>query len=452
MMRNRKGFGEKTRFTTVVFDCFGEKARGKTFPVKKNWNCDCVDGKVRRGIGAEVLLREDGEPISLTANNAREAFPVAWNDGSGMADGKSMFLVKLDGYLCTLDEQTGEMDRKLKIGTRSSHCSFRGENGKIHNLFCGEYAIVHTVDLSTYSELLTGNLRGHCVSGCRYFALMKEGVLRCSAPYQPNYFLESLGGVSVYLPSDFGEGVGLAAIGDWLYIFMERGIFRLQSRADSIDFLLEPIGYGGREIFYGSVLAVGERIMFLTEQGLHIVKGKEVKKVCEHLDIRPVHGSTVYRVGQIDGMAIFDFCAVREDGYKARRRIAVYTDGSDGFYMDDTVPLAPSGYACSLASVYRFKKNSEEGIYTVAPHLESEKMQLGTSKRKRLKAVRFYGEGEMRLTVKVDRQVHIYDLSFVEGIAQTRLFEKGKSFIFTLMPKAKSVIGRMEVDYTRWED
>ncbi len=427
----------KTRKKYVVdhFSLWEEKGLFST----DSLNCDCADGSLRRGIGIQLLRdKEDERLFAYFPQAAQGAYPVPLNEGTA-EDAIAIYLVAVDGTLYFVNRRTGGVVEKYALGGRVDYASVKGADKKVYHLFAGDSAAVGGTG-ETLNLLTSGDLVGGCACGGRFFVGKSSATLLYSAPFAPyNFSGDADEGGELYLPAGFGEIVALAATEE-VYIFLERGIFRLQVGAEGKDFLLEDLGYAGGRICPRSAVALGGGVFFLSREGAWRVEGKRIERVCTHLPLRPMHN--ICYVGVCEDLALIDY--QDEKGYK---RVAIAADGKTGFFTERFVALGGNGFCFTANMCYRFCKDALGATYQNLPYFQSPKRHFGYPKTKQLRKLRLLGEGNVHVKIENERGEEEYTLSCVEGEAETRLFGRGREFRIRMELEEGSRVEGLEIEF-----
>ncbi len=448
VMKKREYFGEKNRLYTKVYDGFHVKRKGGRLPAEKNFNCNCENGELKRGIGLLTYYDGGGNRVEASLGTSVLGTYSAKIKESQTAEEKEWFFFwGADGCIYSRNVETGATMKRGNVGEWLSYCAFKTETETIYHLFAGETAAFGTVNGVDFTRLLTGEFQAACLIKDRYFVAEKGGRARYSAAFDPYAFDgDSDGGGTLYTPAEYGEIVGLAAEGDGGYIFLQKGIFRLSVFADTSDFYLEKLGYAGGEICVGSIVETGHGVLFLATDGLYRAKGKEVKKTGEDFEIYP-SASYRCRTGKCEDRTLIEYRMELADGNTETKRVALSADGKEGFFVDNYGALGGTEFCCAGSVVYKFDKKSPVAQYRRPPYFTTPFLDFGRAKRKRLKGIRLFGTGKGYFLVSVDDIQHEYDVEFVNGSVFVRLTEVGERFSFDFYPAVGAAFKRVEIEY-----
>ncbi len=423
----------------VEFSGFSLGKSGKgALAAREHRNCACVDGVLRAGVGLVDLgldLEVGAEPVG--------AYPIALHGAGGGEDTSVTVVWGRNGSLYRVDPQTGAATGLVEPGAWVNHGSIQDENRRTFHLFCGPMRAVVLSDEGC-ETVASGEIKGGFASGSRFFIGMASRRLLYSAPALPTQFAGgSQEGGELRLPPEYGEIVGLSGNMEYLYIFLQRGIFRLRAGADIFDFKLEEVAYGGGEICPQSMVATGEGVLFLSESGAYLATGKECKAICTYLDIAPTVG--VCATGRAGGLALVEYV---ERGTGERRRVALSAGGENGYFVETVGSLCGNEICVIDRCAYAFVEEGEDASFLSAPYFESEGVDLGKSGWKALQSVELRGSGEVELQIAVNGISHSYPVRFVDGRARVRVVGKGAIFVFRLLPTLHARVRSLAVRFS----
>lgn len=445
----KEGLKGKEEKKQAVFSSFGEKEskEGNLSPASYK-NCDCQGGSLRGGIGLRKCLDENGGHLSMgmSVNSAvPHAFFVTLNEDGMQGNTQAVYLVGVDGYLYKrLDN--GNPWQRVYVGNNVVHCAMKGENRVIYNFFCGDRLVYATVNGSDFKSITTVENVGACVCKKRCFILTKNGELLYTAALDP-FEVDTTdpdGVGTIYLPVKYGKPTGVKEYEGKVYVFFEKGICRLSVSAKATENTIEEIGYHGGNICLRGQAAAREGIFFLASEGLYYLHNDRVEKACEHLPIGPCAVEGVCSVGYCDDLVIFSY---QKKGKSEAKRLVVYGDGKDGYFTDSYGWLSGSEYTYVNGKFYTYAKDCVDIQRKQQPSFSSEQLSFGSAKRKHLKRLSLKGEGSVTVGVQCGERERKYPLVFQDGVASTRLLDKGKSFALHFYLDAGSLVSGVEVEY-----
>ncbi len=433
----------KKKVRVASFDTFSQKERGDGILFGTSANCDCRDG-LQRGVGLTAYRNDMGNTVVAPVNlRVRGAYLLYLYDGTSNV--KRLFLHAGEDYLYVCNPADGTAGRRRQVsGAPMYACVQDGEKRKYH-LFGGSSEVFCTEDGETYVKIRDRDVRGLCVCGERCFTVSNDGLYYTAAGEPTKTEGKADEGGVLYPPLELGEPIGVATMGGKVYLFTEYAIFRLTVSAKASDFFLERLDYDGGRICRRSMAATEKGILFLSMTGIYFLRGDSAKRVCEHIPLRPTIENNCCRVGYCGDMVLIEF---KEQSYGIPdRRLALYADGSDGFYVDVYGELGGNGYCFMNKTLYCFAKNPEDGLYSTLPYFKSEKIDFGTRAKKSLQALRFVGEGGVQVRVECGSRVRTYAAEMTKEGVKVRTVEKGEDFQFIILPEAGARLDSMQVEY-----
>ena len=439
-----------SRKKTAVFDSFGEKDGQGVFRSSSHRNCDFRDGTLKGGVGLALYLDKNGAPVSYSMQvEPKCVYVVTINPGDGLGDEERYTFLGVDGYLYTLNPSLGTaIQVSAKLGEDVSHCVLKNEANAIQHLFSSTTGAYLTLEVAIFKQLSTQALRGGCVCGKRYFLALENGELHYCAPFNPQTenSADPNGTGVLYLPAECGAVIGLKEDGGAVYIFFERGIFRLEVSAKASDFVMKRVAYAGGALCQGSMAATGKGILFLASDGLYRVYGENTEKVCEHLHIGACDTRSLCKVGYCGELVLIEY-QKKTAGGNEMVRVAIQADGRDGYFTEAFGLLCGNEYSAHDGWIYRYVEDAESTLRGSNPYFTSERLDFGTEKQKRMKKLLLKGKGRVRVGVCCDGRLREYTLELDGGAGGIRLTEKGKDFIFTLYPSIGAVVEGIEISY-----
>ncbi len=438
-----------TLLRRVKFDGFSMREENGKLSFADGLNCDCKGGILRRGVGVAPYLDGDGNLFLVSyATGAYGVYPSAINEGEGEEDQPTWYFSGKNGYACRYNSDTGKIEKKKSLTGEIRYHSLKDNTGKIYHLISGGEEAHYSVDGDMYFQIFSGQIKDACVAGGRYFIASSGSKLYYGALYDPS---NTAGGAEeggqLLLPTEFGDIRNLEEQKGYLYILCERAICRLLVKPRASEFLLERVAYDGGEICAGSAVRTGEGIAFLALDGAYLLRGEKTEKICEELRIRPAEGGSVCRKGFADGLVLIEYEQLLKSETKEKRRVALYADGSGGFFTDDYGDLGGREFTLISGFMHRFARDSYLTIYSRTPVFKTGELDFGSEKIKTFKKLRLTGRGRVRVQVTCDGSTREYTLSFEKGIAQTRLLGKGRSIALEIALIEVAEVYSVEVDY-----
>ncbi len=440
----------KSVFKRVDFDGFSLTEKNGALVAKSAVNCDCKEGVLRSGIGVERMTRSDGAEFRIRESKVEGAYRCALadtKDSVGLGEEKPYYYVaREDGELYELYE-SGLGVRVATVGRKVYHRSLPNELGYAYELFCGDSALIEMHFKAGYGTGKKGDIRGFTLCGGRIFFAFQDRYLYYGKPhtyYQYYHTTDSSG--KLYLAPDFGALIGVASDGEYVYAFMQRGIYQIKPSGEMCDFRMENVPYGGGEILKGSFVETGGGVIFLSTKGAHRLIRGVVKSICEELKLSP---SVAFecRVATCEDLVMIDFGEKDLLQNEVRKRVAIYRDGSYGYLTSRTGVLSGSEYTCAEGYLAKFVANTPSARYSEACGFESQETDFGDKKRKWLDKIVLRGEGKTQVVLRCgDRQMS-FEAEFENGVWACKLREKGERFSFRFLPVGGAKVYGVSVEY-----
>ncbi len=287
-------------------------------------------------------------------------------------------------------------------------------------------------------------------AGCyfkhRLFVAKKPASLAYSAVDDLTDFTDSLSeGGEIGFPEAGGKIVAIQPFKDCLYVFFEYGIMRLDVNDLPESFSAEKIEYRRGKIFGRTVCAKENAILFMAEDGLYRLDGRNVKEVCRGAVKLPYGETKAEGAAVWDNRALIRY-AVSDGVYET---LCVNGDEGDCFYLDDTQALSQEegGVAIFRGGLYTIFRLSEKGeVFNDEAILHTCETDFGTAKRKLLTKLTFTGSGSFYLTICNGSRKSRKWICFENGYAELRLNERGERFAFTVETDVLTEIEGMSVE------
>ncbi len=436
---------EKHLSGKITFSSF-ESGSG-SLPMQSKYNCDCRGGTLKEGMQFSYLLDEENEVVCNMSVTCKNVFVLRTNTGSSTSDGVEYILVGSDGYIYKLNQTTNAVVKKFSIGQNVTYNIFRDQTRKLFNLLGSTTKVMYTTTGDTGVSMATGGMNGFCLAGSRTFIGSRAGKIVYSEPFVPYRFSGDIHqGGEFYVPADVGEIITLQADKENVYVFAEKGICRLRVSAEAIDLRLERLDYDGGAVCPNGAVLTKNGIFLLAAGGVYCLRGNKIQKVCKELIITP-DVSQACTFGLCEDMVVFEYSEKQANGNSLLKRVAIYTDGEYGFFTEVHSFLGNSPYSKLDDKLTVLTRNKANGMVLKPSYYLSKPLDFGVKKCKTLKRLVARGQGEVKIVVMTGGVSHEYTLAFVDGFAQTRLYERGKEISFCLYPSGGSEILDFSVEY-----
>ena len=435
MLRYKKGAvsadGQKVSVTYRDFRVFGDIGR-ETLRGMDSMNCDLRDGILKTGLGVLPYTLKDGSKPSFASLTSRVdglfSIDVMSSPSAAVYD-EDLFLVTEDGKLWAFSG-TSFLGGALVGAGVSAATAVDKSSGKQRTIFAGSNRSFLAFDGVVQGIALPNTTAAICTWNNRVFIGTKVFKVAYSASEMAFTFasetIDDSG--TLYLPSDRGDVVALRTFQGRVYVFCERGIFRLKADGAARDFQLTAIEYGGGKIFGKTVGNCGDVIFFLAQDGLYRMRGDVVKRVCKHLPIRPKESGEFCN----HGVSGDDFLVRYLEASGKRRTLVVDSEGKDGYFTSYFEGLGEHNGKTLCRYLDTVGMISPNGVLPTngTYYFLSEKVDFGSRDRKTLTGLQFKGAGSFVCEVIADGKFYSQSLSFVNG---TTVFDKplrGKEFQF----------------------
>ena len=440
----------RERKRMAFFYSFGEeeKTTRNLFPSVSE-NCDCRGGRLQGGIGLKKELDALGKELTVALGDAAPAtqiFSVILNK-DGLADNPAFYAMGINGFLYLRNGNA--MLQKVFLGGNVEHFALKGEGKEIYNIFCGDQSVAATLDGDVFRNVFSEVNLGGCICGKRFLMLTSNGEIKYTAALAPFDLDEKNpnGRGRIYLPAAYGAPVGIKKFGDSAYIFFKKGICKLTLSATASEHSLQVIPYQGGTICLRAQVTAGDGIVFLACEGAYYLRNDRVERICEELPIAPCATNMVASVGRSDDVVMLSYYREGIDEVEGKR-LVLYNDGKHGYFTSINGLLGGNEYVYSEGKIYRYQKACEGIAYPKMPFFTSEQIDFGLRGKKRLKRLTLKGKGKVRVVVQSAGGAHVYNLTFTNGVAVAKLFDKGETFTFTFYMEGGALLEGMEIAYT----
>lgn len=450
-MRVRSRQSVKEKWGREVFRSFGEKSDSSWNLRPRSYeNCDCRQGVLRGGVGMKKCVTSAGEDMTISLSNdlaALNTFFASINSEGLQEDTTSIYILGLDGYLYMRTE-SGYGWQRISLGTYAFHCALRGENRAIYNFFGGPKGLFATHDGGVFRTISSEKIIGGCICGKRCVVLTSKGDIWYTAvlePYDTDTQALDKKGV-IYAPAACGAPLGIQAYGGNAYVFYEKKIFKVSLFPSEREHTCREIPYFGGTICLRGQATTSEGIIFLASEGIYYLRGDRVERICEYLPVGRCVPDKAVSVGYCDDLVLFAYHRQTPTGSEVKR-IAVYSDGKDGYFAEVYAPLGGTQYTFFYGTVYRYVKDAEGTVHGKESSFTSEWLDFGINGKKRLKTLTVKGQGRIKVGVRCGERERIYALDLKEGERTARLFDKGKAFSFTFYLEPGAAVEEVEIRY-----
>lgn len=448
-MKETKGNAVKGQTERVKYSVFstGNSANGGKKGVlyaRDARNCDCDDGNMKSGVGflddpalAGAYVAAMGEVYKILRYHYRT---------TGFVYQSRTLALTAAGVLYDVTTEVGAYEVR-NFGRKTECFSVMDENGECYLVFYNAAGVWKYDKAASVTAIPIGKAPAYgAFFAERCFFAVEPFTLLFSSALSPFDFTESAAeGGYLHFPSDKGEIVGLAAVGEALLVFVRRGVFALTANRSAKDFELKEIAYGGGRILEGSMKSVGRKAFFLAEDGLYAFNGSEILALDKGiLAFAPAVG-TACKGFAVDGRYGLQYVDVNGN----KQTLIVRADGASGYYAFSPEGVADEdGNAVCLDGIAVRKL----GAGGVLPSVEMSYFYVENSfddGERTLKNLRFKGSGEVRVTVRSERGEKIVSCVMENGEGTARVVLKGGRFTLFIHLMPSSEVREMEAEFCR---
>ena len=434
----------------VEYDGFaiGSSEKKNVLVGTESKNCACVGGKLKTGVGIKPFLQSNGKTATMSGLIVPAWFFLFTKEGEDgsfstsvgcVTDSSDVYMSNQDGLLIKKCTGWGRM-RPLEVVNefKKQLTVFAGDVGVF--VYDGETTLGNS-NASKASEIA-------CWFEGRTFFALAPYTIAYSAPYKPFDFNETIDeGGRICFPAEAGKIVALVPMGEYLYVFYERGISRLAARGKARDFCVEKLEYGGGNIFGNTVgvCSVGkEKAFFLAEDGLYAFDGKTCSPVCRNLKVKPLRGTHVCGYGVFEGGYFTTFM----DENRVKRGVVIDAETEEGYdaFFVETLSVCNRQTLCYSSRKAQLLTCDGDLPIGETYRFNAEGVRFGLRGRKTLKRLSFRGIGVATVMVKCGNRTLKRTLTFTDGVAVAELGIRGEAFEIALLLEKGTTIEAMTAE------
>ena len=295
---------KKTQEKNLTFSIFEDGVKNlddsvaKPMQCKTFYNLSYVDGALKTGLG----FRDLHVPASTSDLKNEHTFDMSeiseidalWVDRwfNTAIDGYQYQLVFMDASLTLwtvpmIDEFEGYVWFKNSNRVKSfplSHCNYRIDNVDSFILFTNEGMLYFaSMEEGTYTSVPA--IISSVVHYDNFFAITNTN--RNTFLYSKNLNLKTWtesDSTEVEFMDNRGSFTKLVAFNDYVYLFREYGITKISIYTTKDDFSFTHLYISSSKIYEDSVCVCGDKIFFMTRDGLYTFNGNSVDKVAQDFD------------------------------------------------------------------------------------------------------------------------------------------------------------------------
>ncbi len=129
------------------------------------------------------------------------------------------------------------------------------------------------------------NLCSMCIHYERLFGCSNDNVLWFSDDLDPtNWTLSSTEAGFIEMADDNGKLQKVVSFADYVYVFREFGIARVSAYSVQQDFSVSQLFVTSGKIYPESVTVCGNKILFMSQDGIFVFDGSDTRKILSNLD------------------------------------------------------------------------------------------------------------------------------------------------------------------------
>ena len=441
---------EKSKLTlktqTIVrkfekFEFAGRLKKNGAFPVELVQNCDLSDGNARVGVGASIYTLPSGKGVVYDWNlSAPKKFFYCGDKLGFLSDENKLYFY---------EEATRSYRLTYTFYGKMKPIQAQDDSGAYHLYFCGEMGVFsynHNEGVTQISQL--GCLPVACTFQGRIFTAAGDSIVY-SAPFSEGNMSASIdGGGKIVLPSDTGEVVDITATSDSVFVFCERGIWKLAAAGSARDFRLERVGFTGSGILKGSACPVaysgGEKVFFFDKYGPWKLERLGAVRICRDLTfpIRPVEQECEH--AYLSGQVVCNYRALDN----SVRNVVIDAETDKAYHSFTAQGLSNlNGQAVGAESGFLYALKSESNLPTYRlSELVSPEYDFEISGVKTLRRLQLYGDGTFTLTVSNGRKTKTFSIQTENGFTSVDVRLKGEFFRLRLVFGEQAILRGLDAE------
>lgn len=382
------------------FANFGKTEKGKLTAISSK-NCDCTNGKLKAGLGLKPFYSVDGvwEKLYIT-DRVRKIFFVRNYYPS---------LGRFEKVLCYIgNKSSGQYHPEkrtvypyLALEDACSAVCYKTSDGVEKVAYSGSGGIIYFNPTSTLRVCETSCKPIICTHAKRFFAVKDDYTLLYNSPHDSfdcTASMEDAG--EMYFRNGMGTIVALESCGEYLYVFFEYGMIRLYAPGNATDFKAVEIPYSGEKIVGETVGSLGDKILFVTSNGLRCLNTntRKVTAFCEGLEISPAEDQTDSRHAAFGGKFLIYYNDKKSNGYKT---LVVDSSGTDAYLLYNRDGLSSAdGIGLCAWQTYFYTYADDGNIPSGESYNFTAKTDFWKDDKKTFRSLIFEGKGEFTLTVE----------------------------------------------------
>lgn len=440
----------KTTVKRVKFEKFtvGGKSGNGILCATRGDCCDCSDGNISPCVGLkDYLLPSGSNPTVPNPHDLPAVFALLPETDENGERTQRVVFVSQRGLTYVYNDSLNGFEYAMQLfASTPKILPVYDADGGARLAFCSSEGILLFDRQSGFSSVCETGSAAACVFHERLFFAEKPFALRYSAPLDAARFTDSADeGGYIELPSESGEIVDLEEWKEAIYIFRERGIEKLNAKGAARDFSRETLSYGGGKIFGGSIGKCGKGIVFLAEDGVYAFDGKEARRICTELSVRPLAGGQGIEHGAFAGRFLLRYTDA--DG---EIKLLIFDEATEKAYFAFAsvrgISETENGLLCfSDQKLRRFAADGELPTGEVCSFY-AENTDFGVGGRKLWKTLSLKGKGSCLVEAENESEAKTFAFVFERGGAKVAPLLKGENFSLKIVLGDNSLISAAETE------
>lgn len=438
------------RTKKVVFEKFYPYLKQETGALCATYsvNCDCRNGSMTTGLGVEKFLLSTKEVALQTEDTPLSIFlHENYNTSTNLITQTLLYVSGNAGKLYKYDKVEESFSATNSVGT-NIRVRMADDEGKLHyTFFFSARAISLYWDRGygiIYSSPTTG--AGHYFKNRMFIGANRSNLMfsKLGMLYKFGTTFEEEGVLNFSL--ELGDLVEMEDLNDKLYLFYEYGIREVTCDGLAEDFKVREIPYGGGKICQNLLKKCGKHIYFLAVDGLWRFDGNRAESVLREMDIKPNYVfSPAQRCAKFQDKILFQYF----DERMLYRLLVVYGDGKSGYFGNPYTALTESfGKVLCLVDGYVQEVSENGTLSSIDGYIfNTAETDFGTPKKKRVKRIRFFGDGDFSVAVASGNKRYTKNFILDEGIGEIKTCFIGDTFSFEFTLQKGARIDRVEVEF-----
>ena len=293
-----------------------------------------------------------------------------------------------------------------------------------------------------------------------------EGDVWFSDDYNPFNWNVSLNEAGYIKFSDkLGKTLKVLSYNDYVYIFREHGIYRLNAIGDQKDFELVKVLEINGKIYANSICQVMDKIVFVTNVGMMIFDGYTAKLIqTNNLETTKILDEKLV-ASNFNNYYILAYIGTNFDAgdcANKNNRVLVYDTLKDileinkGISILDIVPIRVNNTSNNLvllnnntsSKIYMLNFDGKVDNKGLMYRFETVNSYLSNlDKIKYIRNVKIFSKYDTTLTINIDGIKYEYNVKGSNSFTTVKVMKKGKLFGFSLSGTCSAEISGLEIQF-----